>query len=153
MNKREKIFLSVIGVGLVLGIGVTFKAYQYRTKLIEAKKVIVKKDKIILEKNENILESVKLGYEAIVRLGYLDASRTYLIRHPYGGLSEPDFEVVLNKAGEAERKYEDFLSSIGYRDDKLMKMINKENTDFSEVVDKRYALHNLMKEEDEKEKK
>ena len=41
MNKREKIFLSVIGVGLVLGIGVTFKAYQYRAELIEAKKVIV----------------------------------------------------------------------------------------------------------------
>ena len=122
MNKREKIFLSVIGVGLVLGIGVTFKAYQYRTKLIEAKKVIVKKDKIILEKNENILESVKLGYEATVRLGYLDALRTYSIRHPYGGVSEPDFKIVLNKAGEADVKYGEFLDSLGYRDGKLTKI-------------------------------
>ena len=153
MNKREKIFLSVIGVGLVLGAGVTFKAYQYRAKLIETKKVVAKKDKMIVEKDEKILESVKLGYEAVTRIGYLDASRTYLIRHPYGGLSEPDFEVALNKSWEAEEKYVDFLESLGYKDGKLTKIINKENTDFSEVVDKRYALRNLMKEEDEKKKK
>ena len=108
MNKRERIFLSVIGIGVVLGAGVTFKAYQYREKLIETKKVVAKKDKMIVEKDEKILESVKLGYEAVTRIGYLDASRTYLIRHPYGGLSEPDFEVALNKSWEAEEKYVDF---------------------------------------------
>ena len=153
MNKREKIFLSVIGIGVVLGAGVTFKAYQYRVKLIETKKVVAKKDKMIVEKDEKILESVELGYEAMMRLGYLDALRTYSIRHPYGGVSTPDFQVALNKAREAENEYADFLNGLGYIDGRLTKIINKENTDFSEVVDKRYALHNLMSEEDEKKKK
>ena len=153
MNKREKIFLLVIGIGLVLGTGVTFKAYQYRAKLIEAEKVVIEKDKVILEKNEEILESVKLGYEAVTRKGYLDAARTYLIRHPYGGMSEPDFEVALNKSWETEKRYVEFLGSLGYGDSELTKIINKENTDFSQISDQRDALTNLMQEEDEKKKK
>ena len=153
MNKRERRFLSVIGIGVVLGAGVTFKAYQYREKLIETKKVVAKKDKMIVEKDEKILESVKLGYEATTRLFYLDVLRTYSIRHPYGGESDPDFKIALTKSAEAHGKYIDFLESLGYKDGKLTKIINKENTDFSEISDKSNALYDLMDEEDKKSKK
>ncbi len=107
---------------------------------------------IIAEKDRKILESVKTGYEAFVRVMYLDTLRTYSIRHPFG-VNEPDFQLALNKAQEAEEKYGEFLDSLGYKDGKLTKIIDSESKDFMQISDKRGVLHELMSKEDERRKK
>ncbi|MCP1226183.1 hypothetical protein [Sebaldella sp. S0638] len=153
MSKKEKIMIGVIIAGLIGLGGVTFKAVQYRNKLIETKKVVAAKEKIIKEKDETILKSVKLGYEALIRYEYMDGARTYSIRHPYNsGISQPDFQVILNKAAEAYSNYNDFLGTLGYRDGKLTKLIDQEKKDFEQISDKKNALLELMREEDEKKK-
>ena len=108
MNKREKILISVIVIFTLLIGGVIFKTIQYRTKLIETKKVVVKQKELIKGKDETILKSVKLGYESVRRLEYLDATRTDAIRHPDYG-SKVEFQVILKKAWESSEKYNDFL--------------------------------------------
>ena len=145
--------LGVIIAGFIGFGGVTFKAVQYRKKLIETKKVVAEKEKIIKEKDETILKSVKLGYEALVRYEYMDGARTYSIRHPYNsGISQPDFQVILNKASEAYFNYTNFLETLGYKDGKLTKLIDQEKKDFEQISDKKEALFQLMREEDEKKK-
>ena len=153
MSKKEKIMIGVIIAGLIGLGGVTFKAVQYRNKLIEIKKVVAAKEKIIKEKDETILKSVKLGYEALIRYEYMDGARTYSIRHPYNsGISQPDFQVILNKASEAYFNYTNFLETLGYKDGKLTKLIDQEKKDFEQISDKKEALFQLMREEDEKKK-
>ena len=153
MSKKEKIMLGVIIAGFIGFGGVTFKAVQYRKKLIETKKVVAEKEKIIKEKDETILKSVKLGYEVLVRYEYMDSARTYSIRHPYNsGISHPDFQVILNKASEAYLNYNNFLETLGYKDGKLTALINKEKNDFEQIADKKNALLELMTKEDEKKK-
>ena len=153
MSKKEKIMIGVIIAGLIGLGGVTFKAVQYRNKLIEIKKVVAAKEKIIKEKDETILKSVKLGYEALTRYEYMDGARTYSIRHPYNsGISQPDFQVILNKASEAYFNYTNFLETLGYKDGKLTKLIDQEKKDFEQISDKKEALFQLMREEDEKKK-
>ena len=153
MSKKEKIMLGVIIAGFIGFGGVTFKAVQYRKKLIETKKVVAEKEKIIKGKDETILKSVKLGYEALVRYEYLDNTRTYSIRHPYNsGISDPDFQVILNKASEAYLNYNNFLKTLGYKDGKLTGLINQEKNDFGQISDKKNALLELMIKEDEKKK-
>ena len=153
MSKKEKIMAGIIAAGLIAAAGVTFKAVQYRNKLIETKKVVAAKEKEIKVKDEIILESVKLGYEALVRFEYLDSTRTYSIRHPYNhGVSGPDFEVILNKSAESYGNYVAFLETLGYKDGKLTKIISKEKSDFEQVIDKKDALYTLMQKEDEKKK-
>ena len=145
--------LGVIIAGFIGFGGVTFKAVQYRKKLIETKKVVAEKEKIIKEKDETILKSVKLGYEVLVRYEYMDSARTYSIRHPYNsGVSNPDFQVILNKASEAYFNYSNFLETLGYKDGKLTALINKEKNDFEQISDKKEALLELMRKEDEKKK-
>ena len=100
------------------------------------------------------MKSVKLGYEALVRYEYMDSARTYSIRHPYNsGISNPDFQVILNKASEAYISYNNFLGTLGYKDGKLTGLINLDKNDFEQISDKKNALLELMREEDEKKKK
>lgn len=150
--KTDKIKNIVIGILVILLAFLGFKAYNYRKVLIEKKAIIVQKDKRIEKLDSQLLESVKLGYEALVRMDYVDAYRTYGIRNLYE-FRESEFTLILNKASESTVEYRTFLNSLGYKDGKLTKIISKEKSDFQEISDKGGTLRELMAKEDEKKKK
>lgn len=145
--KTDKIKNVVIGIMVLLLAATGFKAYNYRKVLIEKKNIIVQKDKKIAELDSKLLESVKLGYESLIRFSYLDAYRTYGIRQ------SSEFQLILNKNSESTTAYIEFLEKLGYKDGKLTKIIAKEKSDFVEVSDKQSVLYDLMIKEDGKNKK
>ena len=150
--KTDKIKNVVIGIMVLLLAATGFKAYNYRKVLIEKKNIIVQKDKKIAELDSKLLESVKLGYESLIRFSYLDAYRTYGIRHPFE-VKSSEFQLILNKNSESTTAYIEFLEKLGYKDGKLTKIIAKEKSDFVEVSDKQSVLYDLMIKEDGKNKK
>lgn len=125
-----------------------FKTYNYHKILIEKKAGIAQRDKRIAELDLKLLESVKLGYEALIRLDYVSVYITYGVRNPHE-FSESEFTIIQNKALNSVVEYAIFLNSIGYKKDgKLTKIISEEKSDFQEVSDKAESLRELMEKED-----
>ena len=105
MTKREKVLSSIIGFLLVVIAIVGYKAYDYRKNLLEKKKIIVQKDELFKK-------SIRYGYEALIRTEYVDAIRTYMIRHPFNTNSlAVDLQTSIRKSEESATN---FGSSVSF---------------------------------------
>ena len=149
MLKKEKVLSGIILFLSVIVLFLGYKSYDYRTNLIEKKKIIAEKDKIIKQKDENFLKGMKLSYEALTRSFFVDTMRTYGVRHPFS-FEEVEFQTAIRKSGESSQKFLDYLNENGFKDGKLTNIIDKETGDFKSIMDKMDSFSELMSKEDSK---
>ncbi len=147
MTKREKVLSGIIGLLLIVVAIVGYKAYDYRKNLLEKKKIIVQKDELFKK-------SIRYGYEALIRTEYVDAIRTYMIRHPFNTNSlAVDLQTSIRKSEESATNFGNFAGENRIDMTDITEMINKEKSDFKDVVEKHTSYVELMTKEDEKNNK
>ena len=142
MTKKEKVLSSIIGFLLVAVATVGYKAYDYRKNLFEKKKIIVQKDELFKK-------SIRYGYEALIRAEYVDAIRTYMIRHPYNAnFLAVELQTAIRKSEEAASDFGNFSGENRIEMTDITEIINKEKSDFKDVVEKHTSYMELMEKED-----